>query len=201
MNISLVRLRFERFLSHNGRSISQNVASLNLIVQLLLKKYEIVVDCNWTRTHNHLVHKRTLNHLAKLAMNSYFYGSIIELGWQLISLYINILHSVIMKIPLLCLSLPLTFQILANLLRPPTSTLNALFDALFLWQNGWSHHMWCVILLNDVMNLLMSSLGTLVPEGPCCVFYTRPQVYWRLTGVFLIDITHTNKDRSTRRKE
>ena len=24
-------------------------------------------NCNWTRTHNHLVHKRTLNHLAKLA--------------------------------------------------------------------------------------------------------------------------------------
>ena len=24
-------------------------------------------DCNWTRTHNHLVHKWTLNHLAKLA--------------------------------------------------------------------------------------------------------------------------------------
>ena len=24
-------------------------------------------DCNWTRTQNHLVHKRTLNHLAKLA--------------------------------------------------------------------------------------------------------------------------------------
>ena len=23
--------------------------------------------CNWTRTHNHLVHKRTLSHLAKLA--------------------------------------------------------------------------------------------------------------------------------------
>ena len=23
--------------------------------------------CNWTRTHNHLVHKGTLNHLAKLA--------------------------------------------------------------------------------------------------------------------------------------
>ena len=27
----------------------------------------ICSDCNWTRTHNHLVHKRTLNHLAKLA--------------------------------------------------------------------------------------------------------------------------------------
>ena len=24
-------------------------------------------DCNWTRTHNYLAHKRTLNHLAKLA--------------------------------------------------------------------------------------------------------------------------------------
>ena len=23
-------------------------------------------DCNWTRTYNHLVHKRTFNHLAKL---------------------------------------------------------------------------------------------------------------------------------------
>ena len=26
-----------------------------------------IPDCNWIRTHNHLVHKRTLNHLAKLA--------------------------------------------------------------------------------------------------------------------------------------
>ena len=29
------------------------------------KKYYLS-DCNWIRTHNHLVHKRTLNHLAKL---------------------------------------------------------------------------------------------------------------------------------------
>ena len=27
----------------------------------------IIYDCNWTRTQNHLVLKRTLNHLAKLA--------------------------------------------------------------------------------------------------------------------------------------
>ena len=27
-------------------------------------------DCNWTRTQNHLVLKRTLNHLAKLAVTS-----------------------------------------------------------------------------------------------------------------------------------
>ena len=32
------------------------------------------------------------------------------------------------------------------------------------------------------MDLHMSSLGTLVSGGPCCVFYaTRCQVYWGLT--------------------
>ena len=38
-------------------------------------------DCNWTRTHNHWVRKRTLNHLAKLAKwlicvwSTYLYGT------------------------------------------------------------------------------------------------------------------------------
>ena len=27
-----------------------------------------MTDCNWTHTHNHLVGKQTLNHLAKLRM-------------------------------------------------------------------------------------------------------------------------------------
>ena len=37
-------------------------------------------DCNWTRTHNHLVHKRKLNHLAipakwlSCVVSSYLYG-------------------------------------------------------------------------------------------------------------------------------
>ena len=36
--------------------------------------------------------------------------------------------------------------------------------------------------INDIMDLHMSSHSTLVPEGPCCVFYaTRFQVYWCLT--------------------
>ena len=41
----------------------------------------LLSNCNWTRTHNHLVHKRTLNHLAKLAkwlscvMSTYLYGA------------------------------------------------------------------------------------------------------------------------------
>ena len=30
-------------------------------------KYSFSSDCNYTRTHNHLVHKQTLNHLVKLA--------------------------------------------------------------------------------------------------------------------------------------
>ena len=32
-----------------------------------ISKYSAVRDCNGTQTHNHLVCKRTLNHLAKLA--------------------------------------------------------------------------------------------------------------------------------------
>ena len=28
-----------------------------------------LIDCNWTRTQNHLVRKRTLNHLAKLTIS------------------------------------------------------------------------------------------------------------------------------------
>ena len=31
-------------------------------------KSEVLSNCNWTRTHNHLVCNRTLNHLAKLAI-------------------------------------------------------------------------------------------------------------------------------------
>ena len=29
--------------------------------------YQVILNCNWTRTHNHFVHKRTLNYLAELA--------------------------------------------------------------------------------------------------------------------------------------
>ena len=79
-----------------------------------------------------------------------------------------------------------------------------LFVVLFLWLNGWSHHIWCAILLNDNMNLHMFSLGTLVPEGAWCVFYaTRCQVYWGLTHdvVFYcysdFFITHTNAQKHT----
>ena len=70
-------------------------------------------------------------------------------------------------------------------------------------------HIWCIILLNYIMDLNMSSLGlTLVPEGKkdLDVFYvTRHKVYWGLThnvfflAVLWFDITHiqTHKHRHT----
>ena len=71
------------------------------------------------------------------------------------------------------------FQILSNPLPP----LTALSAVLILWLNEWLRHIWCAILLNDIMNLLhMSSLGTLLPGVPWCVFYAkRHQLYWGLT--------------------
>ena len=49
---------------------------------------------------------------------------------------------------------------------------------LFLWLNGWSRHIWCIILPDLEFNY---NIILLVPEGPCCVFYaTRRQVYWGL---------------------
>ena len=65
-------------------------------------------------------------------------------------------------------------QILSNL---PSSTL---FVALFIWLNVSSHHS-CVILLNNIMDLDLSSLGTLIWAAPCYVFYaTRHHIYQRL---------------------
>ena len=82
-------------------------------------------------------------------------------------------------------SLPPHFQILSNLppsLSSPTPTLTALSVVLFLWLNWWSHHIYCATLFNDVMDLHMSSLGNLVPEGLWYMFYAlRCQVYWGLT--------------------
>ena len=37
-----------------------------IIIIIIVFIIIIIIDCNWTRTQNHLVLKRTLNHLAKL---------------------------------------------------------------------------------------------------------------------------------------
>ena len=62
-------------------------------------------------------------------------------------------------------------------------------------------------LLTGIMDLYMSSVVTLVPEAPWCVFYatTRHQVYWGLPNnvIFcwysdLISHTHTNTHSTLR---
>ena len=99
-----------------------------------------------------------------------------------------------------------SFQLFSNppipSLLPPTPTPTALSVVLYFWLNGWSYHIWCAILLNDIMNLMLS-LGILVPEGPWCVFYvTRHQMYWGLThnAVFCWYsdlISHTKRHTTT----
>ena len=77
--------------------------------------------------------------------------------------------------PRLLASFPLAYN-----LHPPLP-----FFALFLSLNGWLHNIWCVALLNDIMDRHMSSFGTIVPEGPSCVFHaTRYQVYWHIMWFF-----------------
>ena len=39
-------------------------------------------DCNWTRTHNHLIHKRTLNHLANLAFYLNDWAMLWKMYWM-----------------------------------------------------------------------------------------------------------------------
>ena len=72
------------------------------------------------------------------------------------------------------------FFLILTCLKPPPPLL-FLFPCFFNW-NVWSCHIWCVILLDNIMDPHMSSVGTLVPEGPWCVFYaTKCHVYWGLT--------------------
>ena len=46
------------------------------------------------------------------------------------------------------------------------------------WLNWWLCHILCVILLNNSMDLYVSTLGTLIPEGPCHVFYATRLFYF-----------------------
>ena len=91
----------------------------------------------------------------------------------------------------------------AHLESPPP--LLFLLPCFFGWMSDCPTfpHISCVIFLNDIMNLHISTLGTLVPEWPCCVFYeTMHQIYWGLThNVFFwlysgcIHVYHTSKDK------
>ena len=61
---------------------------------IVLWKKVILNDCNWTRTHNHLVYKPTLNHLSKLAfkwlscvVGTYLYSAF---GFMLLSCHVHV---------------------------------------------------------------------------------------------------------------
>ena len=64
------------------QSESTLYSCLNVKELLARSRHEIwrLSDCNWTQTQNHLVRKRRLNHLAKLAkwlrcvLSTYLYG-------------------------------------------------------------------------------------------------------------------------------
>ena len=70
---------------------------------------------------------------------------------------------------------------------PPTFTSTAIFDVLLLWMNGWWWHIWCVLLLNDIMDLYISTLGTLVRERPWYVFMQQSLKFtdfWHIIWLF-----------------
>ena len=59
-------------------------------------------------------------------------------------------------------------------------------------------HIWCAILLNDIMDLHMSYLGKFVPEGPWCImqqgvkFTEVWHVMWLFTSTLIWYHTHIN---------
>ena len=64
-NIKNYKSKSSDRLYHIFKKQSKNKKRIDDIRKELINlKYN---DCNWIQTHNHLVHKRTLNHLAKLA--------------------------------------------------------------------------------------------------------------------------------------
>ena len=66
-----IQLRYSSSLTlkYEFQSESTFYSCLNVKEFLARSRREIwsLSDCNWTRTHNHLVRKQTLNHLVKLA--------------------------------------------------------------------------------------------------------------------------------------
>ena len=71
-----------------------------------------------------------------------------------------------MKDPLYWLCLHPFLQILSNPLSLSmsltTSTPTVPYVVLFLWLNGWLHHIWCAILLNVVMDIHIFGFRTLI---------------------------------------
>ena len=65
---SKIEILFLQFLSSDASSKNtrSKITHLHNNTFVSAIQYNTVNDCNWTRTQNYLVHKRKLNHLAKL---------------------------------------------------------------------------------------------------------------------------------------
>ena len=79
----------------------------------------------------------------------------------------------------------------ANFVQP---TPTALFVVLFLWLNGRLYHIWCTVLLNDIMDLQMLSLVILVPHLYVCFL----QQGIMFTEVWVLICYHTNTGTHTK---
>ena len=117
----------------------------------------------------------------------------------------GVLTPYLMKSPLYCHPPPFfKFCQPPPFLLPPTPTLPALSVVLFLWLDGWSRYITCTILLNDIMDLQMPSVGTLVPEGPWCVLCNKTSslpswhIMWLFAGtVIWYHTPHTKTHKDT----
>ena len=114
-----------------------------------------------------------------------------------------------MKTPLYCFPPPHFFKFCLprpsppspqhRSLSPPTPTPTTCSIVLFLWLNGWLLYIWCAVLLNDSMDLHMSSHGTLAPERSWYVLYAKRVKFieiWHMLWFLLVlwfDITYKHK--------
>ena len=69
---------------------------------------------------------------------------------------------------------------------------------LFLWLNGWSHHTWCAILLNDIMDVHMLSFRTLMHVLCNKTSSLLSSDTWcNFLLVLWFDLTHTQTNTNT----
>ena len=54
-------------------------------------------DCNWTQSHNHLVLKKTLNHLAKLASLAKWLSVCLQTNWLWIQVQLKLLSIIFLQ--------------------------------------------------------------------------------------------------------
>ena len=68
-------------------------------------------------------------------------------------------------------------------LQRPTATVLSIF--LFLWLNGWSRHIWCDILHNEIMTTWIYTCCALVHE-----YQKDLDVYFMQNGVKVTEVRH-----------